>query len=241
MSRLNSTQLDRSLLQFHSLQKKVHAVLLFTAIELPFARLPRAFFELWRAINYAISDIAWRTIFCTLYSAFSSVNDSCFMCFDTFFFPSTLFFRRGQWNRVYAMIVEDDWSAVISPGFIINSTAVLLDSGESEVGGRERESEMIFTFSERCILRSLNFPIFLHLFIFNVERRILFFQYYWSTTILYKSWSRSSSMRTINFTLPRKEIQVDLNFFPKWIFNCDPRRITKNLLSVSSARWKSFN
>lgn len=98
---VDSTRLDSIGRCCNSLQKKVHAVLLFTAIELPFALLPRAFFELWRAINYAISDIAWRTIFCTLYSAFSSVNDSCFMCFDTFLFllHFVFFFVFGEGNE----------------------------------------------------------------------------------------------------------------------------------------------
>ena len=107
------------------------------------------------------------------------------------------FFFFGECNETLVMIVEigkkDDWSAVISPDFIIN-TAVFSSSDSCE------ESEKIFTFfSERCILRSLN-SMGLHLF-FNVELRIFFLFAGFFDINKYTTWT---FVRAINFTLPEK-------------------------------------
>lgn len=160
-----------------------------------------SFFELWRAINYAISDIAWRTIFAVQRQQQSR------LCFR----HRILFFSERAMKPCDDSGIEkkDDWSAVISPDFIIN-TAVSLDSCE--------ESEKIFTFYF-FYFRVMHFAIveLFHLFIFNVELN------YFA--------SARAFMRTINFTLPRKKLKwiiFRLHFFP--------RHIMKILLSVSSAR-----
>lgn len=90
----------------NSLQKKVHAKLLFTAIELTIA----AFFELsGGAINYAISDTCVVTL--------------------TFFLSFTHFFGEGIETPYVDSGKMIDLRS-FSPDFIINSNAVLFDSCE---------------------------------------------------------------------------------------------------------------
>lgn len=215
---------NRSLL--HSLQKKVHAALLFTAIELT-SRARSV--ELRRAINYAISDIAWRTILqCICLSRFH-----CCVCESHV--ASVTCCRR--FRRV-SLFLE---SATICATMIVESKERWLICGQqpwfhhhqhccslffflrSIVARREWED---IHFSVRCISRSLT-PAFLHLFIFNVELCTFFFFRFHNMT--------PTTFLRFEFHFAH-EIESKQRLIAKSIL-----RIMKSALSVSSSRVTSFN
>lgn len=181
---------NRSLL--HSLQKKVHAALLFTAIELT-SRARSV--ELWRAINYAISDIAWRTILqCICLSLFhccvlpmwrrSHVLLSLSSCLSVF----------GECNNL-----RDD-SGIERKMIDLRSTALISSSSTL--------LQFIFSSLDSCEKRVRRYSLFsaVHFAIVDPACVFCIFSFSMLSSALFSfrfhNTTPTTSLREINFTLP---------------------------------------
>lgn len=182
---------NRSLL--HSLQKKVHAALLFTAIELT-SRARSV--ELWRAINYAISDIAWRTILQCICLSFSIVVCATHVaaavtCAAVAFVVSLGFF--GECNNLRDSGIERKMIDLRSTALISSSTLL----------------QFIFSSLDSCEKRVRRYSLFSAVHFAIVDPRLAFFASFhfqcWALhffLFVFIIATPTTSLREINFTLP---------------------------------------